>query len=49
MIQLDKAAEFSSANDFLAVMVFPVMLGLTFTARDKADSQHQKKWPMTKY
>ena len=43
VMQLDKVAEFSCANDFLAVMVLPGMFGLTFIARDKADSPHQNK------
>lgn len=49
VMQLDKVAEFSSGNDFLAVMVLLGMLGLTFTAGDKADNPHHNKQPMTKY
>lgn len=43
MMQFDKVAEFNSANDFLVEMVLLGMFGLTFTARDKADSLHQNK------
>lgn len=49
VMELDKVAEFSSTNDFLDTTVLPAMLGLTFTARDKANHPHQSKWPMTKY
>lgn len=46
VMQLDKVAEFSSANDFLACNLLPGMLGLT---QPKTDSPYENKWPMTKY
>lgn len=49
VMQLDKVAKYSSANDFLVVMMLPGMLGLTFATRDKANSPYQSKWPKIKY
>lgn len=45
-MQLDKVAKFSSANDFLACKAVARSTWID-TAKDKADSPHENKWPMT--
>lgn len=47
VMQLDKVAEFSSANDFLACKAVARNAWID-TAKDEADSPHENKWPMTK-